>query len=418
MSAKTLLIVGTLLVALAAALTVVVLSGPTEDRSPVASTFSSGEEGCKALYLALEALQLPVERLRTDFTRLKDRKGVLVVVSPQRTSIRPREQERLKQWIEKGNRLVLFQAADRSAKQEEAAKPGREPRSVAGRSRQNDLGRMFGLSLLKIGDGSRESVSVSFPGIQDVKGISVSRSARWKDGPEGWRTIARDKDGPVVVEGKVGRGSVAAVSDPTLVSNRYLPLEHNMRLVLALLLGPARPAAILFDEHHHGYAVAESFWKFVGSSVFLWLIVQCLVGCGLFFFSRRASLAGRYRTITVERGRSTLEHVDSLGGIFESCKASSAALSALVERFVARLSRSIGARVPAMDDPAYGSADAGVPNAPPDLAVLLAECRAAIQGPDDPERSVVLARRLAEARASIESSRLSGHRRQAAFPRL
>lgn len=400
MSARRLWVWTTVLVATAAAIVVVTASDQTADRSPIPSTFSSGQEGCKALYLVLEELQLPVERLRTDFTRIKDRSGVLVVVQPQRTVMRDREKERLKEWVEKGNRLVLFQGVGRPTDSDTNAKTRVETRSAPRTSYPNDLARMFGLTMRRVGDASRTILSVSFPGANVLGRISVSGAARWKETPEGWLPIAHDAEGPVVLAGKVGSGTVAAVSDATLVSNRYLPLENNLQLVLALLLAEGRPRTILFDEHHHGYTMSESFWGYMGSSVFLWVIVQSLVGFALFFYSRRASYAGTYRTLTAERGRSPLEHVESMAGIFEVCKASSAALAATFERFLSQLSRSTGTRMTRLDDPLFGRAGGGVPAVSPEVAALFDEFRTAIRGPDDPDRALALSRKLAEARAS------------------
>jgi len=405
MSARRLWIVATVLVAVAVAVVAVTVPRQSVDRTPVPTTFSADEEGCMALYLALEELRLPVERLRTDFTRLRGRDGVLVVVNPLQADVSKRETEQLKEWVEQGNRLVLFQARARAVEEDKKPKSGRGVRVSPRRSVPNDLPGVFGLSLRKTGDRSRKSLAVSFPGVKDAGPISVSGAARWKGAPEGWVTIARDDKGPVVVAGKVGRGSVAAVSDPTLVSNKFLPTEHNLRLVIALLLAETRPRTIFFGEHHHGYMISESFWTYMGSSVFLWVMVQALMGFALFFYSRRASYAGRYGDMTPERGRSSLEHVESMAGIFESCKASSVALAATVERFLVQLSRTTGVRLPRLDDPGFTRAVAGAPQVSPSLAALLEECRTVVRGPENPERSLYLARRLGAEEASAEAVR-------------
>ena len=100
------------LVVLAVVVTTLVATGRLEDRSAVSSAYSAHPVGCKALYLVLEELGLPVSRFRRRFTMLDDHSGVLVVVNPHVMPFSRREIATLKQWIKRGNRLVLFQGLE------------------------------------------------------------------------------------------------------------------------------------------------------------------------------------------------------------------------------------------------------------------------------------------------------------------
>ncbi|MEJ2716889.1 MAG: DUF4350 domain-containing protein [Deltaproteobacteria bacterium] len=376
-------------------------------QSSIPSTYSAHPSGSKALYLVLQELGLPVERWQKALYRLNAEHAVLVMIDPGRVPFSPREIRKLKEWIRKGNRLVLFEGPGPKIPEANRQKDrDHTRRSGSGRTRNITPARAFGLTLKRFPDNSRRALTVSIPGVEGLGPISVSNKARWKKTPKEWTSLAGDRLGPVLLVRKLGKGTVAALSDPTVPSNGNVARAHNLRLVLALLLGKGRPAQILFDEYHHGYIHAESLSSYVASSVFSWILLQALVGMVLFFYSSRARLSGRYQQLSAPRGRSPMEHVESMANIFESSKASSVALEAILAHSIGQLSRRTGL------DPKDLASDS-VRHAPgtwvgghEDLAGLVAECRRAVSSPDDPEKALGLARRLAEARAAIDQTRL------------
>jgi hypothetical protein len=157
----------------------------------------------------------------------------------------------------------------------------------------------------------------------------------------------------------------------------------------------------LFDEYHHGYIHTESLSSYVGSSVFSWILLQVLVGLALFFYSNRARRSGRYQPLTAPRGRSPMEHVESMANIFEASKASSVALEAVLARSIGQLSRRMGLNPEDLSSASVYHAPASRVAETGDLAALIEECRRAVSSPDDPEKALALARRLGMVRVAM-----------------
>jgi len=369
------------------------------DRSSVPSTYSVHPKGLKALYLTLQELGVPVKRFRRTLSRLGSEQGVLVMVDPRRAPFGSRETKKLKQWIKKGNRLILFQGPGRKKPKKPDEKAEKKKGRTPWEGRFDPIAHKFGLKIKRTEEAGRETLAVSIPGLEGAGPISVSRIARWSDTPDDWTRLAGDDRGPVLLIKEMGEGSVVALCDPTLPSNRYLKREHNLRLVLALLLNGGKPAAVLFDEYHHGHALSDSLAGYLNSSVFSWIMLQIMVGAALFFYSRRARQSGRYRSLALPKGRSSLEYVDSMAHIFESCKASSVALEAILSRFIGRLSRSSGVSRLRLDDGSIDKIRVRAPAESGDVTGLVRDCRQALAAPDttegaDPDKALALARRL------------------------
>lgn len=67
---------------------------------------------------------------------------------------------------------------------------------------------------------------------------------------ESWKTVARVGDYPVVIEKKIGKGSVVLASDSYFASNEALAEKDRHTEFLLWLMGGSR--FVLFDEVHHG----------------------------------------------------------------------------------------------------------------------------------------------------------------------
>ena len=191
-----------------------------------------------------------------------------------------------------------------------------------------------------------------------------------------------------------------AVSDASLPSNGELSNAQNLRLILALLL-ENRPDQILFDEFHHGHKMADTFRAYFGSSIFALVLLQSVVGSAIFFYTRRASYSGRFKSLTTAKGRSSLEYVDSMANIFQSYAAGSAALEPIFNRFLAQLSRKVGAPLKMMADDLPDKVVVSAEAKGQELQGLVQECRAAVSSETGPLEALTLARRLATMRAGM-----------------
>ncbi|MFC1836198.1 DUF4350 domain-containing protein, partial [Thermodesulfobacteriota bacterium] len=345
-----------------------------------------------------------------------------------------REARKLKEWIKEGNRLLIFQGLGwRSSKEKKEKEKSDDGPSVFLQGMYNAPARHFGLRIRKAAGKPRSIVEVSEPGLAGVESISVSGRARWKrphkekptekkpivekvaeEKPAGgkpteektaddWTFPVVDTKGPIVAVKKLGEGKVIAISDATFAANENLAKADNLKLILALLLSDSSHQQVIFDEYHHGNKDAESTWRYVGATLFLWLLVQLLLGFVLLFYSRRARHAGRYQSLDEPTGRSSLEYVESMANIFDACKASSVALDAILRHFLSRLARRTGLR--RMDDNALKGIGSRFGGKMGDLATLVSDCRQAAVSEAGPDEALRLANRLGRALEEMEKTR-------------
>jgi Domain of unknown function (DUF4350) len=364
-------------------------SDPTRFTS---STYSVGPKGAKALYLVLEELGVNVMRFRRSMVALASHHGTMVVYNPKKLPISKREVSRLKTWVRKGNKLVII-----------CGKGGMPAGICAGSCSLFSLRsalKYFGLYLKTGADESRTKFIATLPGIPGKLRAGTATDTRWKKPSKVWTILASDKAGPILLSREMGRGEITALCDPTIFSNEHIRQDQNLRLALAVLLRPRRPREVLFDEYHHGHAMADTFWSYVGSSIFSWILLQTALGLGLFFYSRRSANAGRFRSLAQPRGRSTMEYISSMANILETCQAGSAALEVVLKRFVGQISRRLGVPARILEQ---GRLPAGaLAKGPADEAIkLIKECRKVIRLSEDSDETVNLARQLAELRGKI-----------------
>jgi hypothetical protein len=396
---KTLLLLAFPLVALVSAL--LVGQGSNLELVPSSSSYSAGRAGTKALYLLLQELKLSPSRYRRAFRDLESFPGTMIVANPQYAEFTPSQGRDLEAWVKKGNRLIIFEAAGAWSIWPRAS--GGQYTSISGR-RDRGPARYFGLKMKEFPDQPRKTLTASLPGFSGEIGISVSCETRWLKPSSDWTVLAKDDSGPLLLTKKLGDGRIFACSDPSIISNRYLDREQNLRLALGLVAGKEHRREVFFDEFHHGYRLEESFWTYVGSSVFAWLFFQIAIGFAVFFYSRRAEIAGRFRSLSPRGGRSTTEYVDSMANIFESCKADSAALEAILDRFLGRVSRVLGIPLKSLDRASLSRSAVRLPGGTEDLSGLIERCRRVIRT-GEPREIVAMARELAIQESTLDDRR-------------
>ena len=368
-------------------------SGADEERLR-ASTYSTGPRGAKALYLALEELRVHVKRFRRSLRDLTPQQGTLVIYDPKEIRIGKREGRSLRVWLGKGNRLLMIQGRHRLS----AAKTCTGP--SCGVDASGGISGHFGLALKRLSDEGRAKLSVAVPEIPVKLDVSVAKNVRWEKPDKQWNILLEDASGPILLSKKVGKGEVLALSDPTVFSNQHIREKQNLRFALALLLGNGRPSQILFDEYHHGHPSEEGFWSYVGSSVFSWILFQAAVGLALFFYSVRGEYAGRFRSLSQPRGRSSMEYIQSMANVLESCKAGSESLEVIVTRFVGQVSRRFGVPV-GMLETGQLKLDGISSTRRDEAANLIVECRKAIKSGDKSDVQLALARKIAKVRREV-----------------
>ena len=383
----------------------VILRGAVSDKwvLSTASTYYSGPEGLKALYMLLEDLKLPVSRFRRPFSRLLREHGVLIIANPDREQFTEREITYLKDWIRKGNRLAIFWGMEKDDFERFLAERSSKNKTMTGKADpMRKLSSSFGLLLKDFHDSSRKILYARLSNLDEPVQITVSSSFRWEKPPKSWKEVLGDEAGPIIVSRKYGKGNIVAVSDASLPSNGELSNAQNLRLILALLL-ENRPDQILVDEYHHGHKMEDTFWAYFGSSIFALALLQSVVGSAIFFYSRRAIYSGRFKSLTTAKGRSSLEYIDSMANIFQSCSAGSAALEPIFNRFLAQLSRKTGAPVKMMADDLPDTVVVSAEAQGQDLRGLVQECRTAVSSETEPTKALTLSAAIGARQSGNES---------------
>jgi len=368
-----------------------------KDRTETSSTYSTHPKGCKALYLLLENLQLPVDRFRQPFRGLGNAEGALIVIDPHTVPFEREDVAKLEEWVKKGNRLVVFQGSPRGSREKTGKDKAHDEVSGSGsRTDGSSLARRFGLRVRDTKADGRSACAVSTPQLEQVQVLDVSDATRWEKPPEGWDILVADAAGPLVVAKRLARGEILAIADPTIVQNRFLGEAQNARLVIALVGRDRERRTIFFDEYHHGHMFQESFWHYTAASVFAWILLQSAVGLMLFIYSRRAAQAGRFQSLASPSGRSSVEYVDSMANVLSSCKAGSLALEMLLRRFLGHLSRKRG--VP-LKHVGPDSADQRLMQAlgDPEAADIVNQCRQAVSSDAQAGAALRLAKGLQRA---------------------
>jgi len=152
------------------------------------------------------------------------------------------------------------------------------------------------------------------------------------------KSAVRDAAGVLVMSLVLGQGTIQVISDADIIANEQLDQADNAILAMNLLYARGRPAAIYFDEYHHGrWAKPFTGERLPGAPIFaaLWAALGCLglYALGSFWrFGRPIPLPGPSR-------RSIVEHVQAFAGLYQAAGAGGAALSLVAHRFRWRLAQ-------------------------------------------------------------------------------
>jgi hypothetical protein len=271
-----------------------------------ATTYSTAKKGYKALYLWLQALDVPTERWSKPLQELPGKTSTVLIVGPE---IGPDsgEMNALDLWVKTGGTLIMVM---------------RPP---------NVFFDYFGLSadLLKDHDNEKKVLFQPGPytgGVRIV--LSKGHPALYSDRPE-WVFHLRDNMGGLLAVMNHGKGRVIALSDTDLLSNGSLREGDHALLALNLLLSHGREGSVLVDEYHHGYGRATSVLGHLGRSrafvPFLQGLLMLLilwVGIGRRFGPPRSPL--------IEDRRSSMAYFKAIGQLFQRAGARRLALETSV----------------------------------------------------------------------------------------
>jgi hypothetical protein len=335
----------TLALLLAALAGIALLVRPYADDAaddPRPSTYLTGPNGARALFLLMDELGVSATRLLQPWAEPLPA-GVLVVLAPAQPPT-PREVETLLAWMDAGGTLIYGAGA--------GADPVAIALDVQLQTTQPDTlsplqaVRWTGETAYAAGEPAGAAARQWSAGVDSVAGFRSALSATSPalhngDAEVLLRTLA---GAPALVVLARGEGRAVVWSDAAVLSNRLLR-DGAAALLFARAVSDAVAdgGALTFDEYHHGYrqgSPARALWQFVtGTGAGRALLQAALAGMLLLLlYGHRL---GAPLLEAVGRRRSPLEHVDAVAAAYRRADARRTARRLIVTGLERRLGRRI-----------------------------------------------------------------------------
>jgi len=286
-------------------------------RTGFPSSYSTSWDGAKAAYLLLSELGYDVKRWDRAPTELGDgaEDQILILANP----LQPPTSEdiaALRRFLDGGGRIV--------ATGENVAEflPG---------------GQKFAESDDAEGETQFPALLPS-PLTSGAPEISMAPPSDWHSGKVDQVAVYGNSDTAAVVTYAVGKGTIVWWGSPSPLTNRGIKEPGNLALLLNSI-GGTKGKQILWDEYFHG--ARGDFWSYMAKTPLPWVFAQL----GLLLVFILVTYSRRYGTIRMP-GKvsrlSPLEFVDTLGDLYTSGHAGSAAVRVAYQRLRFQLTRQLG----------------------------------------------------------------------------
>lgn len=264
------------------------------------TTYSATAGGYKALYLWLQALNIPIHRWEKPLGDLPSKASILLMVEPE-LGPGTGELKALKKWVGDGGTFILI-----------ARRPnlflkniGMKLRPVFGMHHKEDKVKTFRYQPGPYTRGIRILHSRGHPGLGSSR-------------PEMVVHIRSSWGGLLAVQ-EEGEGRVIALADPDLMSNESLRDGDHSRLALNLVVAHRGDGSLLVDEYHHGYGRATSVLEHLAHSRALQPMLQGVLLL-LILWAAKGRRFGPARLLIQEERRSSLEYVRAMAQLFQRAR--------------------------------------------------------------------------------------------------
>ena len=313
---KLLIVAGVLLVVLV--ISAALLSpGRSEGMSVYPSSYSTNWDGAKGAYLLLQELGYQVSRWEESPMELKGEPSTQVLIFAEPLQIpSPEEREAVREFLEKGGRILAVGAAAAHLLPESAT-----------------FQEGFPLS-----EKTTFRPLLPSPLIGNAAEISMISPEHWQPKSGSQLVIYGNEETAAVVTYAVGKGEVIWWGASTPMTNAGIRESGNLALFLNSV-GPAGGVRVLWDEYFHG--AHGSLWAYVAQTPLPWGVAQF----GLVFLAILATHSRRQGPIHVPPVRSRLsplEFVETLGDLYSSAHAGPAAVRIAYQRLHYQLTRQLG----------------------------------------------------------------------------
>lgn len=341
-----------------------------------ASTFNTDPRGLRAVFEALHAADVPVQRWRRPYAELPEAAGTLVIARPG-TPITARDWNQfIRPWVEDGRVLILASGmgdpaapvfrgeaaiaaelgyswiAERppeveaegedtgEADEDTGAEPELTPQSFRelwAKARATGLGPA---TARPVWDTPLTPAAHAF----DVRAYLPLYVHRAQAAP-----VYATLRGPYAWYVPLGGGGVILTATSDWLSNALIDKPHNLDILLATLsLGGGR--TVLFDERAQGYGFGDITMADVWSHPAWAAAAGEFLLLGLWFVVSNAKRFGRPLPVIRERTRSTLEYVDAMASLYRRAQLKGPALAAQWRSFRVAVAKRYGIAPGARND--------------------------------------------------------------------
>jgi hypothetical protein len=286
-------------------------------RSAYPSSYSAEWDGAKAPYLLLQNLHYHVERWEQSPTEMAGTpsREILILAGPIQT---PSEEEKaaIVEFLQQGGRILASGSG--------AAKllPNAPPLS------ENYL----------IEETTKFPALLPSPLMRGAPEISMYSPDNWQPKAPSQLVVYGNEESAAVMTYQVGKGRVIFWGDSAPLTNGGIRESGNLPLFLNSI-GPPQGARVLWDEYFHG--AHGSLWIYITRTPLIWGAAQF----GIVFLAIVATYSRRQGPISVPTKvsrLSPLEFVETLGDLYSSAHAGSAAVGIVYQRLRFQLIRQLG----------------------------------------------------------------------------
>ena len=343
------LLIGAAAIVLVLALTAALVGTEGPRPSGYPSSYSASSDGAKAAFLTLQSLGYKTERWLDPPQGLKAQGSLLILADP---VIPPSKDERqaLRKYVESGGKILASGVSADMLLPEASA-------SV------NDISSV-----------EWKDFPALFPGAitRGAASITLVPLAKWTGTGPRYIPLYGTTEAPVAVVYQLGRGEILWLAASTPVTNAGIQRSGNLELLLNFAGAPRR-TRILWDEYFHGQG--RSLIYYFARTPLPWGLAQLgvLSAMALLAFSRRS---GPVHPLVTESRLSSLEFIDTLGGLYQRAHAARGAVEAAYQHFRFLLAKRMGMPLTASDVDLENAARQRLAPAP-GLGEALRRCRQA-----------------------------------------
>lgn len=266
------------------------------DAYPPYSTFRTDPVGTKALYESLKRVEpARVRRNVQPIENLKGKTGTTILLFGADSFEQTEEERLLRDLAHEGARLVIALDA-RNSRAISAFRRGLVTPAPPTKGGTNTnfvaaitLNRVFGLDVITL---SHKESTNALEAVRENDDARLPAAVPWygrfvfSTPTNEWETIFAVKDRPVVLEQKVGLGSIVLLADTFPFSNEALRVERSTPFLIWLMGG----GDVVFDETHLGIRGGTGVAVLMREFRLHGLIAGCLLLAALWIWRNSAPL--------------------------------------------------------------------------------------------------------------------------------